>query len=98
MRSDYARNIVEKRRSKNRGCELCLSGSLGGGERRCGAMGGRWAGIGNLYDDAFLGFAGSSKEGCAGCVFKDFPDAIVQFGGTFEIPGCSNLTSDGFTL
>src|SRR5271154_4632339 len=54
--------------------------------------------VGDLYDDAFLGFSGSSEEGCAGCVFKDFPDAVVHFGGTFEIPSCSNLTGNCFSL
>jgi hypothetical protein len=50
--------------------------------------------VGDLYDDALLAFPALSEEGCAGSVFEDFPDAVVHFGGTFEIPSCSNLTGN----
>jgi hypothetical protein len=31
-------------------------------------------------------------------VFKDFPYAIVHFGGTFEVLYCADFTGDGFSL
>ena len=52
----------------------------------------------DLYDCAFLLASCSSEEGCAGGVFKDFPYAIVHFGGTFEVLYCADFTGDGFSL
>jgi hypothetical protein len=52
----------------------------------------------NLYDGAFILFALSSEEGCAGGVFEHLPHSVVHFGGTFEVFRCSDFTGNCFTL
>ena len=64
----------------------------------CGCGGALLGGCKDLYDGAFILFAGSSEESGAGGMFEDFPYSIVHFGGTFEIFGCSDFARDGLTL
>lgn len=55
---------------------------------------------GKLEDGAAfpLGAAASLDERCAGCVFKDFADALAGLGGALEVSDGADLLCDGHAL